>query len=192
MNVITNRCLGGYIYRDILKSQYENPFIWTGISDDSFNAIFGEYEHINFNKFRVEQDETESGGKYYIIIDETYRVNYRHVLLDPTCKTPTIKDVNIYTCNPQQYITEKYMARLSRMKSSPIFIYMDLDYTKNYQIAELAYRMHRPINILTVDSNYPVNEFAKIQLVLHQDWRKISWWKYLYTHYATEIGEFLK
>ena len=28
MNIITNNCLGGHIYRDVLKTEYQNPFIW--------------------------------------------------------------------------------------------------------------------------------------------------------------------
>ena len=29
MFIISNNCLGGYIYRDILEKEYCSPFIWT-------------------------------------------------------------------------------------------------------------------------------------------------------------------
>ena len=192
MNLITNRCLGGYIYRDILKEQYENPFIWTGIWDQYFNKLFSEYGKINFNNFSVEHDPEERIEKYFIIIDNKIRVNYGHVLLDPKASTPVPRDVNIYTADPVGYLRQKYKERLSRMTKEPVWIYLDLDFTHNYEIAEIAKKQKRKIGILTVDKDFPRNDYTNNQLVVHQDWKKVQWWKYLQANHLKEVNALLK
>lgn len=192
MNLITNRCLGGYIYRDILKERYENPFIWTGIWDEYFNILFENYNSINFKNFKVCYDENHPVEKYYILIDNAIRVNYGHILLDPNAITPTPKDVNIYTNDPMKYVKEKYIERLERMTKPPTFIYMDLDYSNNYELADIALRKKQKLNILTVDEKFPTNEFINKQVIVKQDWTKIIWWQYLYNNCNKEINNLLK
>lgn len=191
MNLITNRCLGAYIYRDILKTQYENPFIWTSIWDESFNILFEDFDKINFDNFKVLHDTAHTVEKYYVLIDDAVRVNYGHVILDNDATTPSTRDVNIYTNDPIKYIGEKYTERLRRMINPPVFIYLDLDFTQNYAISTIARRKQRALGILTVDQNFPSNEFVNKQLVVHQDWKKQSWWEYLYESHLNEINNLL-
>lgn len=192
MNLITNRCLGAYIYRDILKAQYENPFIWTSVWDNFFNFLFENYDKVNFTNFKACHDSCHEIEKYYILIDEAVRVNYGHVILDSKCKTPTPRDINIYTDDPIKYIQSKYVERLARMTNPPVFIYMDLDFTRNYEIVDIAQKIGRRLGILTVDENFPENEFISKKVVAHQDWTKIEWWPFLYKNYSQDITALLQ
>lgn len=53
MNIITNNCLGGFIYRDILKTEYQNPFIWTYIKTNEFIFLCENYNKINFHNYEL-------------------------------------------------------------------------------------------------------------------------------------------
>jgi uncharacterized protein (DUF1919 family) len=36
MNIIANDCAGAYLYRDSMKTEFLNPFIWSSIDIDNF------------------------------------------------------------------------------------------------------------------------------------------------------------
>ena len=56
MNIITNNCLGGFIYRDILKTEYQNPFIWTGIEIEKFIDFVDNFDKIDFTNVMIEKE----------------------------------------------------------------------------------------------------------------------------------------
>lgn len=187
MNLITNRCLGAYIYRDVLHEQYKNPFIWTGIETPDFQRLFEFYDSIDFNKTIIGAENPQELKHFYLVIDGKVRVDYSHVLFERTATSPILRGNNIYYNKPWEYIVDKYAERLLRMIEPPVFMFMDIDFNRDYDISDIAYRCKKPLKVITCDKDFPVNEFVTTLLVEHKDWRTVEWWKYMFNNYLADI-----
>ena len=138
-NIISNNCLGGFIYRNILKSEYRNPFIWTLFDDNVFNKFIKNFHTINFRHAVVKKatDNWTIDNDFDTIIANEYIVHNIHMHFNAIHTTP-------HHCNPAsnknhslwtdgmsyryiwEYIYEKYCIRLNRMlmdNIEPIIIY---------------------------------------------------------------------
>lgn len=117
MNIISHNCLGGYLYNNIIKIPYENPFIWTVIDYGSMFNLITKWDIIDFNNYELEKDYK---WNFYIIIDNLVKLQFVHYKYDPKAKTlignreKVIGDT-VYYCKIWEYIVEKYTTRLQRM-----------------------------------------------------------------------------
>ena len=129
MNIIANDCAGAYIYRDSLKSEFLNPFIWSSIDIENFIKLIREYETIDFRNITCELILNESGickQQSYIpviTIDNQIDVHYFHYIQYDKYKIPT--KVSGYTMYDDiiGYTKEHYMKRLQEMTEQPLFIW---------------------------------------------------------------------
>lgn len=122
MNILSNNCIGGFVYRDILHTQYRNPFIWTGIDTNAlFVDFIDNYDNINFNKIMLESSNGSFNGELSLVIDGRYKWHNCHIKFLHTATTPiyVTNDYgnDVYTNEPWKYIVNKYMSRLKRMQS---------------------------------------------------------------------------
>lgn len=122
MNIISNNCIGGFIYRDIIKEQYKNPFIWSFMKTDPFFDMCENFDTVDFRN--VEDHLNDSSiypeNRSGLLIDGKYPLAFHHVWLDPNYPTPTVikgwgNGINVKCLDPRKYIREKYFKRLSRM-----------------------------------------------------------------------------
>lgn len=67
MNLICNSCVGGFIYKNELKSQFKNPFIWNIIDFNSMLYLVKNYENVNFNNYELIKDNK---WNFNLIIDK--------------------------------------------------------------------------------------------------------------------------
>lgn len=118
MNIISNDCLGGFIYNNVLKAEYTTPFIWNRIWNDDFLYLVDNLENIDFTKYEL-LPTTEN--TFHLRIDNKIDVWYNHYIQDDNCKTPitgindehnTWLDVKYYKI--KEYLLEKYNNRLAR------------------------------------------------------------------------------
>lgn len=125
MNIISNNCVSGFIQRDILKQAYNNPFIWTTIEEVDMKNLILHFDDIDFENVDLYKDER---WNFYIRIDDIVNVNLTHYKFAKEYDKPTIAGPNnndIFYNRIWEYIVEKYMARVNRMKTQnekPIFI----------------------------------------------------------------------
>ena len=122
-NIVCNDCVGARIYQ-AKDCNYRNPFIWCLIPPKDFAVLYENFDSINFKKYRLAKD----GQWYKIIIDEKVTVYYPHYRYDPDSKEPKPKkpgDLNIYYNKIEDYIIERYEARLLRMSGKPVFVIDD-------------------------------------------------------------------
>ena len=126
MNIVSHNCLGGYLYNNVMKIPYENPFIWTVIDYNSMFNLITKWNDINFNNFKLDKDQN---WNFYIIIDNLVKIQFVHYKFDPKAKIiignreKVIGDT-VYYCKIWEYIIEKYIIRLKRMleqNEEPIF-----------------------------------------------------------------------
>ena len=178
MNIITNNCLGGFLYRDILKQQYANPFIWTSIDIKSYNTMFINYYNINFNNYIIKTENNTKDSFYHIIIDNNYDIRFGHILFSNSDNIPRLVNNgfsgDIYYNKPWEYINNNYLKRLKRMVEPPVFIWFDLYETHNYDIQNIANNLKRNIIILTVDEKFINTDFCKIIYIQKQNWNNSS------------------
>ena len=137
MNLISNCCAGAYIYRDYLKIQYPNPFMWSSIAtyEDQYNLIkyyhkinFRNVELIKFSDYIPITYWKDFSTQYHFLmglnVDNTFKVFWVHNYYDPTCKTPKNIGGEVYYCRNYEYTLDKWNERIERMnlQESPIFV----------------------------------------------------------------------
>lgn len=124
MNLISQNCLSGNIYKNHLKEEFGNPFIWTVIDFNSMLYLIQNWNTINFKNYELVKDDK---WNFSIIIDGKVKVQYVHYIFDPDAKTVQMHcnvRGDIKYCKIWEYIIKKYEERLNRMldkKEEPIF-----------------------------------------------------------------------
>jgi len=122
MNIISNDCTGGTIYKELLKDEYKNPFIWSRIFAENFLCLVKNYEKINFNNVDIfkRSKDFEIKNDFYLKIDNLFEVNYRHYFYSND-EAVIKKDPNIFYNKIWEFILDKYNLRIKRMNETPIF-----------------------------------------------------------------------
>lgn len=119
MNVISNTCVGAYIMRDCLHHQYENPFCWNIIDPISMYNLIISYDTLNFWNWKLRKDDK---WNFSIVIDDRVVVKYVHYHFSPNDATIRTDGVDVFYQKIWEYVVAKYVCRLKRMKSSPVFV----------------------------------------------------------------------
>lgn len=119
-NFISNTCVGGHLYKECIKTDFKNPFVWSLMLPNDFIRLIKEYKTINFKNIKLKYI---SKHKYYdLIIDDKINVYYVHYLKDDGINESDKAKNNVYLNKIEDYIIEKYTSRLEKMKDDPIYI----------------------------------------------------------------------
>lgn len=124
MNLIGNTCVSSYITKCILREQFNNPFVWNIIKFDSCYNLVKYWDEINFDNYTLTKDDRNN---FMLFIDGKVKIRYIHYKFDKTCTVPTRRNSDIYYNKIKEYIIQKYIDRLKRMrehKESPTFIFV--------------------------------------------------------------------
>lgn len=194
MNIITSNCLGGFIYRDVLNQEYQNPFIWTKFENNNeFIDFVDNFENIDFENVMIEKIGNELSNNFITVIDDTYTLKNRHIYFSINDNIPRIDNrmfCNTYYNRPWEYILEKYEKRLKRMSKKNIAICLyELTFT-NEQIYKLinVCKKHN-YKCLIFAQNKIESDYAKIIYFKHT---KEPWNRELIQLHKNEITNFLK
>ena len=198
MNVLSNNCLGGFIYRDILHSEYKNPFIWTFIEINSFIDFVDKFKTINFNNVIIDKEGKEYKNNFITVIDDKYRFRNGHIIFSKKDKTPRIQPdrntvlnhINVYFNKPWEYILIKYENRKNRMDNDIRIAYMANNgesIEELEMLASICEKHHYPCLIF---SEYKLNNTWCQSYIINP--KNEPWIDNLYLLYKTEIEEFVK
>lgn len=133
MNIISNCCLGGFVYKDVLKQQFANPFIWAWLNQEDVVYLVQNFDKINFKNYELStynnlplNDEV----CFQMIIDDKIKIIYSHYQFIKNKDTLEIdrKRNMVYYNRIWEYVVAKYNERLERMCSenkSPVFLICD-------------------------------------------------------------------
>ena len=200
MNIISNNCLSGFLYRDILKSEYKNPFIWTSIFSDSFNELLNNFENINFQNVKVIKENKQLDNSCLTIIDNKYKIHNSHIFLSQKDTIPRnaydnihVDWVNVYYNKPDEYILTKFKNRVLRMDNDiRVCMYDANSYgftIENIKSIIKTCNMKKYKSLIFTEKEIEENlENVKIIHIKHSD----PWIINLYNNYMNEIMEFLK
>lgn len=144
MNIISNNCLGAYIYRDVLHSTYANPFMWCRIYPDSFIKLLSDFGNIDFKNIQMSNDDLRM---FYYTIDNKIKIRWTHYLFNALYQKPTHIGINVYYGGVWEYILLKYINRLFRMSCSIDIVAID-----DNPESEFYYDLERIIDICKVHS----------------------------------------
>lgn len=140
MNLICNNCGGAYLYK-LLNKPYSNPFMWCCIFSDDMLRLISEYEHIDFNKYKLIQLTKDIAdynnytdfrpNMFGIELDSKVKVFYTHYLAGYQ-KTPTTIGPDVFYFRNYVYVYNKFVSRLQRfLKSSAQPSFMVLTYRRH-------------------------------------------------------------
>ena len=162
MNIISNNCFGGYIYKNVLKTEYTTPFIWSRIYNDDLIKLLSNFKTINFNNIELKKKGKNLEDGFYIEIDNLIKVYYNHYKFDKNCNKPILKDdctnsinnwsIDIHYNKIWEYIIEKYNNRLNRMNFNDKFVLALEDNHDNLsleKIIPLAEKLNFKLIIIT-------------------------------------------
>lgn len=164
MNIISNTCVGAWIYKKYLDKPYSNPFMWNVIDYDSMYNLIKNYNKINFNNIKIVKDKIRN-NTYAIIIDNLITVRYIHYRYDETKTVPEVKGVDIYYNKIDEYVKEKYLTRLKLIKENPIFIVGSIIKAQLYTEAQIRNicELNSPYKIIIANNNIDLSkEFPKV------------------------------
>lgn len=124
INILSLNCLGGHIYRDLLKYPYGNPFIWTQLDNNDFIQLIETYETIDFLNYELIK-ESDGLDKFRVLIDDNIKLQFNHHRFDAAAYTPQIRGVDVFYNKIWEYIADIYEKRLSRMSKEVDLVAID-------------------------------------------------------------------
>lgn len=143
MNIISQNCLSGHIYKKYFNKNYKNPFIWSVIDFNSMKTLIENWNSINFNNYELVKDKN---WNFSIIIDKKVKVQYVHYKFSPKYNKLTKVNGDFYYNKIWEFIVDRYEKLKNKMleeNEKPIFcfcngntIYKDCIYTDK-QLMEL-------------------------------------------------------
>lgn len=198
MNIISHNCLGGFIYRDILKEEYKNPFIWTGMDTRFFPDFIDNFETINFNNVMIDKEGQGFNNNFKTVIDKKWRFRNGHIIFSEKDNIPRtdfddkhITNVNVYYNKPWEYILEKYEKRIKRMDNDIRVALYDKDPNETIEnlnrLSDICFKHKYPCIIFT-DKNVKQNEYVKVFYIKYKE----PWLYELYEKYNKELNDFVK
>lgn len=157
MNVVSNNCLGGFLYK-FNGLQFTNPFIWCAILADSMYNMIKDWDNINFNNFEIEKSEFNESpnplNTFKLVIDNKVDVHYTHYYFDKDITTPMVKGFDVWYDKIWEYVVDKYTSRLQRMNEPPSFVILG-EYERN-EPSLFDYTFEKEQKILNLNTNYKI------------------------------------
>ena len=164
--IITNNCVGGFIYRQ-LGQPNQHPFIWNTITYENFNILLDEYDNIDFAKFEVEPTILTNG---LITVDDIFGVfidnkklcvKYIHHHQKDDCETLKVKGIDLFYCDMKSYVADIYQRRVNRFVSSerkePIFVFTKSKYYTDEEFYKIVYKPTKYRKIVGIEYNQKVD-----------------------------------
>ena len=173
MNIISNDCTAGFIYREI-NEEFKNPFIWTSIDIDNFIKLIENYDTLNFNNISIKLELNTSkisvqNEKYPIItIDNKVDIHYfHHFQKEGTHSELNTEERYIYDEDIINYVKQIYFSRISRMTESPIFIWSNFEEYSWYNSKDIEKLKNVSTKYkLIIYSNSSIKNFSKDILII--------------------------
>jgi len=166
--IISNSCVGGFIYRDNIRCSYQTPFIWNLVDFESMHYLIENFRDINFKKYDIKKDANWS---FSIVVEDKIELKYIHYKFDKNANEILHKDIDVYYNRIWEYIVDKYDKRVNVMlnnTSNPLFIFANgwnpPETILTYNQLNILNDLKKDNIICAVDKIYP--EFTNIKQTL--------------------------
>lgn len=189
MNIISNNCLGGYIYRDILKEEYQNPFIWTRLDNLDLINLLENFDIIKFENVELFK-ESNKLEKFRLRIDDKIKLQFNHYLFDQKYDKPTVIGIDVHYNKIWKYIIDVYLKRLKRMQKEIDFIFIEDNGTYNIDKI-ISIVQTKNIKTFIITNKKPKLISDTLVIVPHIKYKEFQAHFYR-DYYKNEIKDFLK
>jgi hypothetical protein len=158
--------------RDLLKSEYNNPFVWGWVSAADMLSIMRTYYSINWNNARLstyQNKELQDGVCFTVHVDNIFDLTYSHYQFNTNYDFLTDHNTNmVFSNHIWEYVMDKYRQRTLRMITQnipPKYIILD-DFTEkgfsDRQISQIYEISRMPVLIFTNKDTYSSNHLVQI------------------------------
>ena len=189
MNIISNNCLGGFVYKEVLQTQYSNPLIWHAfVNPQEYSSFIKDFDKLNFENIMLSKDSDGLKNNFIIDIDEKYKIFQHHMFFDANATVPTVFGPNgndIKYNHIWEYIVNNFIRRTERMKKEKnilVLFYDPYDKIEKHQqivdaIADKKYKglifSNQKLNLNNDILQFPVNaNWAKEKYGWHNSFMK--------------------
>lgn len=199
MNIISNNCLGGFVYKEVLEKPYSNPLIWHAFMNPSdYIEFIKDFDKLNFGNIELTKEGEGLKNNFILIIDDKYKIYQHHAWFDKDANVPTIFGPNnndIKYNKIWEYIVNNFNRRVKRMKQEDtifILFYDPYNKIKNHQkVVDAIYdKKYKGI----IFSNQKINLYSNIlQLPVDDSWpkEKYGWHNSFMKTYKDKLKELL-
>ncbi len=140
MNIISNNCLGGFVYKEVLQMPYSNPLIWHAfVNPQEYSSFIKDFDKLNFENIMLSKEGYGLNNNFIIEIDEKYKIFQHHMFFDANATIPTAfgpNGNNIKYNRIWEYIIDNFIRRTERMKTEKnvlVLFYDPYNQIKNHQ-----------------------------------------------------------
>ncbi len=197
MILISNNCLAGFVYRDILHTKYTSPFIWTAINPDEYIQMIDEYDKLDLENVIIDKEKEGLSNNFDIILCEKYHIHNHHMLFDEKAKTPIHSnscDISYYKI--WEYIYSNWIRRAKRAKfeNKKIFLFYDnFNVCKNpYKLTEIMYKHPEYVCIAFTDKEIkPLENLIVKNIELYWNSEPGGWYNSFMNTYKDWLNDFL-
>lgn len=124
--VIGSNCCAGNYYHNLLNMRFYSPFIWAVTPYFSIQYMLDHWSEIDWDAFSIVAN-AQRPLTFSVIVDGKISIHYVHYFYQKQAKTPFTKGASVFFCNIEDFIREKYVERVHRMKTqgdmaNPLFI----------------------------------------------------------------------
>lgn len=116
--VISTNCISGFWYRDIVKTNYEVPFIWTNMYLSDLLALIKEFDTLDLKNIKVEFTDDKFMKKdglkrVKVVIENKVQVFFVHhsqsrIKIDK----PIVSGISVVCPDVIQYVTDAWLRRV--------------------------------------------------------------------------------
>lgn len=145
MNVISNNCCGGCLYRK-MNIGFNNPFIWMVIPYSSLKYILEHFYEINWKDYEILKSKYRK-YTFIILVDKKIEIHYIHYIFNSQASNKIINGTNVEWNKIWEYVVEKYEERVNRMltiNEKPVFLIRDEDFISDDTTIEDIIRLESP------------------------------------------------
>ncbi len=118
--VISSNCISGFWYRDVVKKEYEIPFIWSIVRLSDMLTLIREFDTINFensvavmSKGELKRNDGDEWVK--VIVDGKINVYFVHFKEDKELDKEVKVGINVFSPDVLAYTEQAWKRRSSRI-----------------------------------------------------------------------------
>lgn len=125
MQIISNNCCAGYLYR-LLGEGYQNPLVWGSLDFDQMERVYKRRNNLKFFPYKADID---TRTKTVHLESPDFIVNYTHYIEDKNYEKPTRiseRFGNDIFCKNiiRQYLRKIYRSRAERYNPKDKFLFI--------------------------------------------------------------------
>ena len=143
--VISSNCISGFWYRDIVKQEYEIPFIWSIVKLSDMLTVIRDFDTINFGNAvavmsRGELKRNDGDEWVKVVVEGKINVYFVHFKEDKSLEKDVKIGLSVFSPNVLEYTVKTWKRRSSRIpyRKKRVWVFWDDDKTRDIDLREFA------------------------------------------------------